>query len=180
MAYFLGKKTAKIFFRLFIALVFAFLIFLSFAYFFDKKVEPANSSFREKIFEFSRAKDYSTVFLKIGEKIIETELLFSKEAMYLGLSGRDNLPEGKGMLFIFENYESPVFLMRKMNFPLDIVFLKDGVAMKVFSDLRPEGEAPENIYQYGPADMVIELPANYFYNNNLQEGMSFELIGSGA
>ncbi|MBN2854501.1 DUF192 domain-containing protein [Patescibacteria group bacterium] len=180
MAYFLSKKTAKIFFRLFLALVFAFLIFLSFAYFFDKKPEPANSSFREKIFEFSGAKDYSIVFLKIGEKIIETELVFGSEAMYLGLSNRDSLAEGKGMLFVFKNYEEPVFLMRNMNFPLDIVFLKDGVVMKVFSNLAPEGASPENSYSYGPADMVIELPANYFYNNNLKEGMKLELIGSGA
>jgi len=176
----LGKKTAKIFFRLFIALVFVFLIFLSFAYLFDKKLEPANSSFREKIFESSRGRDYANVFLKIDEKIIETELVFSKESMYLGLSGRDSLSEGRGMLFVFENYESPVFLMRKMNFPLDIVFLKDGVVMKVFSDLAPEGVSPKNSYSYGPADMVLELPANYFYNNNLEEGMSFQLIGPGA
>ena len=181
MAYLLSKKITTIFFCLLIGLVFWFLIFLGFLYFFNnqvKSLESASSSFRDKIFESSEAKDYSKVFLKIGEKIIETELVFNQEAMYLGLSGRENLLPDKGMLFVFKNYGQQSFSMRNMNFPLDIVFLKDGKVMKVFSNLAPEGISPKNLYQYGPTDMVIELPANYFKDNNLQEGMVFEFIGS--
>lgn len=178
MAYLLDKKITTIFFRLIIALVFVLLIFLGFIYFSNNQTSPNSSSFRDKIFEFSDGKDYSKVFLKIDEKIIETELVFSQEAMYLGLSGRDNLAPNKGMLFIFDDYGYQTFLMRNMNFPIDIVFLKDGEVMKIFSNLAPEGSSPENLYQYGPADMVIELPANYFSVNGLKEGMVFELISS--
>ncbi|NCN22053.1 DUF192 domain-containing protein [Candidatus Falkowbacteria bacterium] len=181
MAYSSVKKTIKIFLGLLIGLVFGLLIFLGFFYFFNNETGPvklANSSFRDKIFESSEAKDYSKVFLKIAEKTIETELVFSQEAMYLGLSWRENLLLDKGMLFVFKDYGQRSFSMRNMNFPLDIIFLKDGMVMKVFSNLAPEGVSPKNIYQYGPADMVIELPANYFKNNNLKEGMVFEFIGS--
>lgn len=175
MAYFLSKKNIKIFFRLLIALVFGLLVFFGLLYFFNNQAEPTNSFFRDKIFEASKAKDYSKVFLRIGDQIIETELVFSQEAKYLGLSWRDNLSAGQAMLFVFEDYSQKSFVMRNMNFPLDIVFLKDGKVVKVFSNLQPERGTPKNIYQYGPADMVIELPANYFKNNNLQEGMVFEL-----
>lgn len=179
MEYFLTKKIIVIFFKSLIFLVFCFLVFLGFSYFSKNQVEIVSSSFRDKIFEFSELKDYSTVFLKIGDKIIETELVFSQEAMYLGLSGRENLLPDKGMLFVFGSYGEQSFSMRNMNFPLDLVFLKDGKVLKVFSNLVPEDEIPRDIYQYGPADMVIELSANYFKDNNLKEGMFFDLVDPG-
>lgn len=180
MAYSLNKKIITIFFLFIVALFLGLLILLGFIYFSHNQGEPVNNSFRNRILEFSAGKDYSIVSLKIDEKIIETELVFSSEAMYLGLSGRDSLAPNKGMLFVFNDYGHRKFLMRNMNFPLDIVFLKNGEVVKIFSNLAPEGESPKNIYQYGLADMVIELPGNYFKNNNLHEGMTFELVNSGT
>lgn len=179
MTYLSVKKTIKIFLGLLIGLVFGFLVFLGFLYFLNNEsgsLGLASSSFRDKILESSETKDYSKVFLKIGDQIIKTELVFSQEAMYLGLSGRENLLPNNGMLFVFKNYGNQSFSMRNMKFPIDIIFLKDGMVMKVFSNLSPEGASPKNIYQYGPADMVIELPANYFKDNYLQEGVVFDFF----
>jgi uncharacterized membrane protein (UPF0127 family) len=41
--------------------------------------------------------------------------------LYLGLSHRRDLPDGRGMLFIMPALEVQTFCMRGMQFPLDIL-----------------------------------------------------------
>src|SRR3989338_4766663 len=61
-----------------------------------------------------------------GQSVI-VELAQTPEARKQGLSGRQNLCETCGMLFIFPENNRYTFWMKEMNFPLDIIWLKDGV-----------------------------------------------------
>lgn len=141
----------------------------------DKEQISDNSLYQE-ILDLTKEEDYSIINLKLGEKIIKAEVVFSSSAKFLGLSGRDSLGEDEAMLFVFDDLGDRTFVMRNMNFPIDIVFIKNAEVKKVFKSLRPEGSYPEEKYSYGLVDMVLELPANYFDNNNLSEGIFLELV----
>ncbi len=172
------KNKKYFYFILFIILIISFfLLFKSFKLNnLNNKESISLNSFSEKVSFFTDQKDYAKINLALNEVNIEAEVVFSQEAKSLGLSRRKNLEKDKGMLFIFENETSPNFVMREMNFPLDILFLRQGRIEKIFHNLAPEGIIVTNNYSYGPADMVLELPGNYASENNLVEGLSFSII----
>lgn len=129
-----------------------------------------NKSLKSEIIKLTEEEDYSKIVLKINQKLVEVEVVFSNEAKTLGLSNRSELLNQQGMLFIFNNYNYPSFHMKNMNFPLDLLFIKDGIVKKIFSSVAPEGENPKNYYRFGPVDMVLELPALYTQEYNINEG----------
>lgn len=176
MNYLIKNKIRFLFiFILAIILLLSFVFSLKFKK--DNKINFDNLTFFEQIITLSNKKDYSTINLLIAENKIETELVFSQEAKSLGLSFREGLGDSKGMLFVFDGIDYyPSFVMREMNFPLDIIFIKDAVVKKIFHNLEPEGKIVLNSYSYGPADMVLELPGNYSRNNNIVEGSEILII----
>ncbi len=61
--------------------------------------------------------------------------------------------------------------MRKMNFPIDIVWLKDGLVIGIEKDVVPDDSNPEKpYYSPGPVNAVLELPAGWSAKNNLKIG----------
>ena len=62
----------------------------------------------------------------IGDAVFPAELAINSAERTQGLSGREGLEPGTGMLFIFEDRESSSFWMRKMRFPLDFVWISEG------------------------------------------------------
>ena len=65
--------------------------------------------------------------LVIEGRKLPVEIADTPEKREQGLSGRESLPEGSGMLFIFENPATYGFWMKEMRFPIDIVWLSGEV-----------------------------------------------------
>ena len=61
----------------------------------------------------------------IGDAVFPAELAVTSPERTKGLSDRDGLEPGTGMLFIFEDREASSFWMRKMRFPLDFVWISE-------------------------------------------------------
>src|SRR3989344_8940875 len=61
--------------------------------------------------------------IKIGQKTIFIEIADTQEKQKKGLSGRDNLPEDSGMLFVFKEEGHHQFWMKDMNFSIDIIWI---------------------------------------------------------
>jgi|SRR3989344_1142476 len=59
-----------------------------------------------------------------GDVAIPVELAVTDVQKIQGLSDRESLPEDSGMLFVWGTPVQTSFAMRRMNFPLDIVFIK--------------------------------------------------------
>ena len=70
--------------------------------------------------------DRSVPFVTIGAATWPVELAITPAERSQGLSGRDVLPTGTGMLFIFEGDQHLTFWMPDMNFPLDMVWIDSG------------------------------------------------------
>lgn len=99
-----------------------------------------------------------TVAIDLGGQTIKTEVVSGAEDMYRGLSDRASLCQNCGMLFVFSDSMERNFVMRRMNFPLDIIFLNHGKIINIAANLTPEGKQPKMVYaSAGPADRVLEI-----------------------
>jgi len=100
------------------------------------------------------------IALNLKGVMFDFEVVNSREDMYLGLSGRESLCSACGMLFVFPDSAARSFVMRNMNFPLDIIFISQGRIVKIHHNLPPEGAFPVNFYASdAPADVVLEINA---------------------
>lgn len=98
--------------------------------------------------------------LQAGTCTFEVEAVSSAAKQYQGLSGRKSLATNRGMLFLYEQPQDLGFVMRNMNFPLDIIFIRDHRIINLYRDLAPEGATPTISYHSGAlADTVLEIPA---------------------
>lgn len=111
------------------------------------------------------------VNIEINNKIIKSELVSKPIDLFHGLSDRKYLEQDGGMLFSFKESEIREFVMRRMNFPLDIIFINNQQIINIAKNLAPENDNPKNIYNSGsPADLVLEVNAGYTEKNNLKIG----------
>ena len=76
-----------------------------------------------------------------------------------GLSGRPTLPEGKGMLFIFDHPDRYAFWMPDMHFAIDIIWIgSDGHIVDIASNVSPESY-PKTFTPNKAAQYALEVPA---------------------
>ena len=97
-----------------------------------------------------------------------------------GLSGRGLLPENSGMLFLFYKEDKYSFWMKEMNFPIDIIWIKNGEVLSIEKNAEPEpGVLFYNLQKYyppEPVDTVLEINAGKADEWGIKEGdkVSFE------
>lgn len=107
----------------------------------------------------------------INDELIEVEVVKSPVDIYRGLSNRPDICENCGMLFIFSDLQEREFVMRKMMFPLDIIFISDNEIVKIYENLEPEGVSPKNLYKSEfLIDKVLELNAGQVKKMDIKIG----------
>lgn len=91
-------------------------------------------------------------------EVADTPLLQTK-----GLSGRTDLPDNYGMLFIWPEADKRVFWMKDMLLPIDIIWIKGDKILGIDSNVKPEpGASIVELKKYhspGLVDKVIEVRA---------------------
>lgn len=110
--------------------------------------------------------------IKIKGKKIKAEVADNLELRLKGLSGRKSLCSNCGMLFVFERADIYPFWMKEMNFPLDIVWIKDKRIMEIVKS-APIPAAAGQTMNYTPnasADLVLELNAGFCEKYNIKIG----------
>jgi hypothetical protein len=113
---------------------------------------------------------YEQKNLQIGEKIIKVDISNSDCKRVLGLSGRKNLPDGTGMLFVFDKEGNYPFWMKDMNFPIDIIWVDgDFNVTGIEKNLLPE-TYPESFGEKYSAKYILELSAEFSSINNIKVG----------
>jgi len=103
--------------------------------------------------------------------IADTENLRTK-----GLTDLDNLPQDKGMLFVFESKSIvPSFWMKDMKFPLDFIWIKDGEVAQIDANIPyPSSDTLDTAVKVyipsSPVDYVLEVNAGFSATNNIKIG----------
>ncbi len=101
------------------------------------------------------------------------ELADTPEARGRGLMFRDRLPEGGGMLFVFDEAQPYRFWMKNCKFPIDIIWLNGQKEVIYFVEAVPPCKA-DPCPTYGPdhkaALYVIEVAAGFVKASGLNLG----------
>lgn len=101
------------------------------------------------------------------------------ELRYRGLSETPSLPEGRGMLFVFDGAADRTFVMRGMSFGIDIVYADtDGAITRIHHAPAPGPEADGSEQHYpGYGQYVLEVNRGWTTDRGVTAGdvLDFEL-----
>lgn len=128
------------------------------------------------------------IHTKTGEKIfVRTELVLGEKAEK-GLSGRDNLPIGEGMLFdMNELYKEWSVEERKkarnsiwmpdMKFSIDILWIDNGEIIHMIESAPvPYKNHVASYAVYGHCDWVLEVNMNFLKSHGIEKGNKVDIF----
>jgi uncharacterized membrane protein (UPF0127 family) len=96
-----------------------------------------------------------------------------------GLSGRQSLAPGWGMLFVFDSLAPQAMWMKGMLFPLDIVWLDEQMSVVNLYRSCPPCKEGDDCMNYSSGSRVLyglELPAGAAAADGLRIGHSFRVL----
>ncbi|MXV63422.1 DUF192 domain-containing protein [Natronorubrum sp. JWXQ-INN-674] len=108
---------------------------------------------------------------------VEAEVADTRAERYTGLSDHDSLEEGHGMLFVHSSERERTYVMRGMEFDIDIIFIDaDGEITTIEHARAPEpGEDGNDLEYTGQAQWVLEVPRGYANETGMSAGDEVEI-----
>jgi uncharacterized membrane protein (UPF0127 family) len=127
--------------------------------------------------------DYATVTVvggdgtELGQVRAAIADNFSKK--YTGLSETDSLPEDRGMLFPYEEEGHHTYVMRGMDFGIDIVYIgANGTITSIHhAEKPPEGTDGESFRYPGTGKYVLEVNYEWTTRHSVEVGDEVEIEG---
>lgn len=98
---------------------------------------------------------------------------------FTGLSDTESLPEDRGMLFVFDTADTRPFVMREMDFAIDMIYADvDGTITDIFHapEPGPDEDGEDQKYE-GFGQYVLEVNDNWTTDRGIETGdqLVFEL-----
>ncbi|TSC66200.1 MAG: hypothetical protein CEO21_245 [Microgenomates group bacterium Gr01-1014_80] len=117
----------------------------------------------------------------INSAVVNVDIADTPEKRKRGLSGRESLASGSGMLFIFEKPAKAGFWMKGMKFAIDLIYIKDKkVADRIKNAIPPNpGQKDGDLPIYMPnqeIDMVLEVNSGFVDSHNIKVGDMIEVL----
>ena len=119
------------------------------------------------------------VILESGGKShrVQVELADTDAKRERGLMFRKELPEGRGMLFLFDEEGEHTFWMKDTLIPLDLIFVdSSGRVTGIIARARPLTLEPRS---GGPSRMVLEVPGGWAAAHGIRAGDRMTVEGLG-
>lgn len=109
-----------------------------------------------------------------GEVVTEVEVRVADtyEKRYTGLSDTESLGPNEGMLFVHDDESQYAYVMRDMDFPLDILFVaENGTITRIHhAELEPNASEGGLTRYRGVGKYVLEVPYGYTNETGVEEG----------
>lgn len=99
---------------------------------------------------------------------VKAEIAKTPEERSFGFMERKNIPDGTGMLFIFERDQILSFWMKNTPHPLSIAFIDSNGKIRNLYDMKPY--SLESISSTVSTRYALEVPQGWFKKNNIQVG----------
>lgn len=102
--------------------------------------------------------------------VVDVRVADTYEKRYTGLSNTESLDEDEGMWFVHDEEGEHAYVMRNMDFPIDIIFVDaDGVITEIHS--APVEEDQSDLTRYaGVGKYVLEVRMGYANDNGIEVG----------
>lgn len=111
-----------------------------------------------------------TQIIQVAGQTIKVSIADTPDARARGLGGVKMLASGEGMLFVFDMDSKYQFWLKDMLFSIDILWLSsDGRVVDIRENVSPD-TYPEVFTPNLPARYVLELPAGFARDNNVNVG----------
>ena len=176
----MNSKSRVLVFLFFVFVVFSFFIYYETANIVkqdemqEKNINVSNNSSNENIISNNKLKNNYVI---INSYTIDVELALTNEERQKGLMGRENLDDGKGMLFVFDDEKKHEFWMKNMIISLDIIWIdSDGKVVHIEKQVPP---CEENCIIYSPsapAKYVLELNSGSAERLSIENGIEIQLF----
>ncbi len=137
-------------------------------------------SLKSRNYAESTAYSLPTVYEKraiidFGKVTVTAEVADTASSQVKGLSHRTSLSEKSGMLFVFDTYKTQIFWMKDMNFPLDIIWIRDDVVVDIDQNIPIPSAEISDAYlpKYSPKEKVnyvLEVNAGFCDKNGVEIG----------
>jgi len=99
------------------------------------------------------------LWVRVGQVTVKAEAVRTPAQLYLGLSHRPELPEGRGMLFFMPEKQVQTFCMRGMRFPLDFIWISQGRVVGLTRNVPPTFSG--DLTSPKPTNFVLEVPGGF-------------------
>lgn len=110
-----------------------------------------------------------------NDTVVRAYIADSPKEREEGLGPFDYLPQGQGMLFVFEQETIPVFWMKDVEYPLDIVWLHNGSVVGTEEGLSPDERDERPTYSPTvPVTHVLEVHAGVVEQEGIKIGQRLE------
>ena len=105
-----------------------------------------------------------------GQEIafIKAEIAQTQEERNQGLMYRKKLPDGEGMLFVFERDQVLSFWMKNTLLPLSIAFIASDGRIIDIKDMYPHDE--NSVFSSRSVRYALEVPQGWFSRAGIQNG----------
>lgn len=120
---------------------------------------------------------YKTTIIEINGVKIDAEVAKSEKDKIKGLSGRADLSENKGMLFVFGEPGIYEMTMRGMKFPLDAIWILNDKVVDLTENIKPP-ELLDKPIIFKPkfdANYVIEVNQGFISKNGIRVGLPVKI-----
>lgn len=109
-----------------------------------------------------------------GTDTVVAEVARTPDERAEGLMYREELPEGRGMLFVFEDNAIRSFWMSNTYIPLDIAFLDASFTIVDIQQMEPLTTTPHESTQ--PAMFALEVPRGWFEAKGIRVGATARVV----
>ena len=115
-----------------------------------------------------------TITTKEGQIFtVEAELASTQEERNFGFMERKKIPDGTGMLFIFEYDQKLSFWMKNTPHPLSIAYIDSNGIIREIYDMTPFSLS--SIESTVSVRYALEVPQGWFLKNNITPGDKISL-----
>jgi uncharacterized membrane protein (UPF0127 family) len=108
-----------------------------------------------------------------GMYLIDSQVAITNDQRATGLMFRREMPQGEGMLFVFEAPSQQCFWMKNTLLPLTAAFIADDGTIINLADMKPQ--TTNSHCSEKPVRFVLEMNQGWFAKKGIQAG--FKLVG---
>ena len=108
--------------------------------------------------------------VKIGDASFNVTVADTPNKRTKGLSGRKELSPDKGLIFVFEKSGIYPFWMKDMNFPIDIIWIDEGLRVVYVKENATPKSYPKTFTPNTPSLYVLEVNTGVIAKKKIKIG----------